>query len=178
MKVVVLNASPHKNGTSSLLTEKFIEGAQEVGHEIYRFDASFKKVHHCIACDRCKQSDNLCVFDDDMSELAPKLIEAEAIVYATPLYYHDFPSQLKAIIDRYYRINDKLRQPKKTILLVAAADNTEWLFDGIKASYLTNNRYMHWQDAGMLFASACPTREAIEKTDYPQKAYEIGKNLE
>ncbi|MGM9997948.1 MAG: flavodoxin family protein [Candidatus Bruticola sp.] len=177
MKIVVISASPHRQGTSALLADKFIDGAQEAGHQVYRFDASFKKVHFCIACNHCQQGDRSCTFNDDMNELAPKLIEAEAVIYVTPLYYHDFPSQLKAVIDRYYRINEQLRHPKKTMLLAAAADQKEWLFDGLKASYLTNNRYMNWQDAGMLLAPACPTREAIEATDYPQQAYFMGKNF-
>ena len=45
MKILVMTGSPHKDGTSALLADKFIEGAKEAGHEIYRFDAGFKNIH-------------------------------------------------------------------------------------------------------------------------------------
>ena len=44
MKIVVLTGSPHRNGTSSYLANKFIEGATEAGHEVTRFDAAFEDV--------------------------------------------------------------------------------------------------------------------------------------
>ena len=54
MKIVVLTGSPHKAGTSSLLADCFIRGAEEAGHEIFRFDAAFNNVHPCIGCDKCE----------------------------------------------------------------------------------------------------------------------------
>ena len=50
MNITVINSSPHKNGTSVLLTEKFIEGAKEDGHNVYRFDAAFEDVGPCEGC--------------------------------------------------------------------------------------------------------------------------------
>lgn len=55
MKIVVLTGSPHKQGTSGLLAEKFIEGAKKAGHEIFRFDAAFSNVHPCIGCDKYRK---------------------------------------------------------------------------------------------------------------------------
>ncbi len=62
MKIVVITGSPNRNGASALLAEKFIKGATEAGHEIFRFDAVFKKVHPCIGCLKCNRGDNDCVF--------------------------------------------------------------------------------------------------------------------
>lgn len=53
MKIVVLTGSPRRNGNSAYLAEQFIKGAQEKGHEIYRFDCAFKQVEPCRACNRC-----------------------------------------------------------------------------------------------------------------------------
>lgn len=69
MKIVVLSGSPHKKGTSSALADAFIQGAQEAGHEIFRFDAAFQDVHPCIACERCHKTDKGCAFQDDMTTL-------------------------------------------------------------------------------------------------------------
>lgn len=53
MKIVVLTGSPRRNGNSAYLAEQFIKGAQEKGHEIYRFDCAFKQVGPCRACNHC-----------------------------------------------------------------------------------------------------------------------------
>ena len=45
MKVVIITGSAHKNGTTAYLTEQFINGAEEAGHEIFRFDAAYKEIH-------------------------------------------------------------------------------------------------------------------------------------
>ena len=52
MKIVVLTSSPRKNGNSAYLAEQFIKGAEEKGHEVFRFDCAFKQVEPCRACNR------------------------------------------------------------------------------------------------------------------------------
>jgi len=53
MKIVVLTGSPHKDGTSAFMAENFMKGTVEAGHEVFRFDTAFKKIHPCIGCDNC-----------------------------------------------------------------------------------------------------------------------------
>lgn len=53
MKIVVITGSPHKAGTSALLADKFIEGATNAGHEVFRFNSAFEDIHPCQGCDHC-----------------------------------------------------------------------------------------------------------------------------
>ncbi|MBP2653610.1 MAG: multimeric flavodoxin WrbA family protein [Firmicutes bacterium] len=176
MKIVVLTGSPHKVGTSSLLADSFIDGAKEAGHEIYRFDAAFEKVHPCIACDKCKCGENPCVFQDSMTKLFPQLREADMIAFVTPLYFYGPSSQIKAVIDRFYGINNLLRgTDKKAVLLVSGTNNRDWAMHGIVGNYTEALQYLRWQDCGKVLAKSCRTREDIEKTDYPEQAYQLGK---
>ena len=85
MKVLVITGSAHKNGTTAYLAQKFIEGATEAGHVVFRFDAAFKNVHPCIACEKCHRTGS-CAFQDDMNELNPHLLEADVIVLVSPIY--------------------------------------------------------------------------------------------
>ena len=71
MKIVVITGSHHKNGTSAHLAAAFIRGAEETGHEVCRFDAAFRQVHPCIACETCHNTNRGCVFADDMKTLYP-----------------------------------------------------------------------------------------------------------
>ena len=57
MRIVVITGSPHRHGTSALLADRFIQGAQEAGHEVFRFDAAFETVHPCLACEKCHTTD-------------------------------------------------------------------------------------------------------------------------
>lgn len=178
MKIVILTGSPHKQGTSSLLTDEFIRGAQKSKHEIYRFDTAFKTIHSCIGCEKCQTGEKDCVFHDDMLELYPKLKEADLIVFVTPLYYLGMSAQIKTAIDRFHGINKFIRHTKKkAMLIVTAGSQKAYMENGIMVSYHELLRYLEWENMGTLFAGGCYYKEDIKKTDYLQKAYELGKNI-
>lgn len=178
MKIAVLTGSPHENGTSFVLADAFIKGAEEAGHSVYRFDAAQKTVNSCIACGVCGQGDAPCVFEDDMQELVPALLSADMVVFVSPVYYSGFTSQLKAVIDRFYSIDKMLCGAKKSAaLLVTAADTDVRTTRGIQAVYEEAMYYLKWEDKGQIYAVACGQRRDIEQTDYPEKAYMLGKSL-
>ena len=112
MKITVLTGSPRAKGNSAYLAEQFIKGAQEKGHEIYRFDCAFKHVEPCRACNRCGMN-GTCIFNDDFLELRPKLIESDMVVFATPMYYFGISAQMKRVIDRFYAINGQIKGASK-----------------------------------------------------------------
>ena len=124
MRILVVTGSPHKHGTSACLADNFVKGATEAGHEVYRFDAAFKNVHPCTACNTCYTKGDGCVFKDDMEELNPKLFEAEAVVFVSPIYYYNVNAQIKAVIDRFYANDAKLHGNRKTALLTTMEDET------------------------------------------------------
>ena len=136
MNVLLINGSPHKNGTTALLADQFIQGAEEAGHTIWRLDAAFADIHPCLGCDKCRSGQHECVWQDDMRALYPKLLEADMLVFVTPVYYHGASAQIKVAIDRFHGIDDLLRQrPKKAILLAVAADTKDHVLRGVTATY-------------------------------------------
>ncbi len=177
MKITVISGSAHKNGTSALMVDKFIAGATEAGHEVFRFDAAFKQVHGCIGCDTCNTKHEGCVFKDDMQEANPHLLESDIIVFASPVYYYNINAQLKAVIDRFYANNAALQHNKKAALMVTMADDCMESAEGPTAFFKNFCNYMGWTNLGVIAAMSCWSREDIEKTDYPQQAYELGKSL-
>jgi len=177
MKVVIITGSPHKNGTTVCLTEQFIKGAEEAGHEVFRFDAANKDVHPCIACEKCHGDTPTCVFKDDMQELNPHLIEADAIVLVSPIYYYGINAQIKAVIDRFYANDSVLHGGKKAVLMVAMADDTMESAEGALASFNGMAKYLEWDIVGTVIGVNCMTPEMIKAADYPKQAYELGKAL-
>lgn len=177
MKVTVITGSAHKQGTSALLADKFIEGAKEAGHNVFRFDAAFENVKPCLACEYCSSHDSECVHKDSMNTLGEKLIDTDLVVFVTPLYYYTMSAQIKAVIDRFHANNAKLTGNKKAMLFATSYGTDDWTMEGLEKTYEGTLRFLNWTDAGKLFATGCPVREAIEQTDYPQQAYKIGKTL-
>ena len=178
MKIVVLTGSPHVQGTTSVLADEFVAGAQEAGHEVVRFDTAQMQIHPCTGCDHCKKVEETCIFKDDMLQVYPKMKEAEAVVFVSPLYYFGVTAQLKSTIDRFYAINLKLREnPTKAYLLAAGADVDDWAMDGLTAHMKTMCRYLNWEFKEGVLALGAGVPEDLENTDYPRQARELGLNV-
>ncbi len=178
MKITVITGSAHRHGTSALLADKFIEGAKEAGHEVFRFDAAFKNVHGCLGCDTCNKKANGCVFKDDMEEINPYLLQADVIVFASPVYYFNISAHLKSVIDRFYANNSALRGNKKAALLLSMAEETAEAAEGPEYFFKHFTGYMDWENLGVVSATSSETRADIEKTNFPRRAYELGRNLQ
>src|SRR5699024_6474708 len=143
MHILVITGSPHKRGTSALLVDAFLEGATAAGHQVERFDSAFAAVAPCKACAFCRSHGDQCTQKDDMEALWPKLLQADLVVLATPLYYFGFSAQLKAVLDRFYAKNASLRQhPKGVCLLATCGDSETWAMDGLRAHYACFCKYM------------------------------------
>lgn len=177
MKVLVITGSPHKNGTSARLAEQFIKGAEESGHTVCRFDSAFMDVHSCIACEKCHNTDMGCAFKDDMTKINPELLSADVIVFVTPIYYYGMTSQIRSVIDRFYANDAALHGNRKTALMLTMADDTMESAEGAVASFKGMAKYLGWEVAGMVIGVECADVAALEKTDYPEQSYNLGKNI-
>ena len=99
-KVLILSGSPRKNGNSDILCDEFARGAKESGHEVEKIRVAEKNIHPCIACYHCRDNGGECVFKDDMADILQKMIDADVLVLASPVYFYSIDAQLKAVIDR------------------------------------------------------------------------------
>ena len=108
MKIVVLEGSPNKNGSSNLLASEFIRGAQEAGHSCTVIDAAHANLHPCTGCVRCGY-EGPCVQKDDMERFRCEILDADMMVFVTPLYYYGMSAQLKTLIDRFCAFNSSIQ---------------------------------------------------------------------
>ncbi len=102
MKVIAINASPRKEGNTSILLNELTDGLEAQGIETETIHIGGKKVRGCIACMKCfENKDNKCVFDDDIiNECIAKMAQADGIVIGSPTYFADVNTEAKALIDR------------------------------------------------------------------------------
>lgn len=152
MKIVVLTGSPRRDGNTNYLADRFIAGVQENGHTVFCFDCAGHKVADCMACNRCGMNGD-CVLKGDFGTVRPHLIEADMVVFVTPMYYFGFSAQLKSVIDRFYAINGRIKgAPKKTALLMAYADTAESEAQPMLLHYRMLAQYLGWKDMGTVVA--------------------------
>lgn len=177
MKVTVITGSPHRNGTTALLADEFIRGAQDAGWKTFRFNSAFEQVPPCLGCGSCGIGAAPCVQKDAMQTLLPELLSSQAVALVTPLYYFGFSAQIKRVIDRFYACSYTLTGKKKVFLMAAAYDRNSWTMEALTVHYQTLARYMQWKDSGMVLATGCGARSDIERSRFPEEAYRLGRSL-
>ena len=119
-KVLILAGSPRKGGNSDLLCDEFARGAEEAGHKVEKIYVQEQKIGSCRACYGCRGT-GACVQKDDMAPLLDKLVEADVIVLATPVYFYSMDGQLKTLIDRTLPRYTEIRNKDFYFIATAAA---------------------------------------------------------
>ncbi|MDH3349157.1 MAG: flavodoxin family protein [Desulfobulbaceae bacterium] len=102
MKVVAFNGSARKGGNTSTLVNYVFESLQKEGISTELVELSGKHPHGCIACYKCFETkDKRCAVEHDcMNECIEKMVAADGIILASPTYFADVSSEMKALIDR------------------------------------------------------------------------------
>lgn len=176
MKILILTGSPHKKGTSNTLVGEFMRGAKEAGHIAEVYDCAYGDIHPCYGCDRCGMNGE-CIQKDDGNRVLKKLLDSDAVVFATPVYYFGMSAQLKMMIDRFYAKNGAITCRNMDAALLATAwndDNT--VMQGIKTHFDIIFDYLAFKNRGMILAKGAGTVGMMPK-HYLDQAYELGKNF-
>jgi multimeric flavodoxin WrbA len=174
MKTIVLHGSPHLHGNSATLAEHFVRGLDT--SDITHFQINEMKIRPCQGCEKCAgHLENYCATEDDMQQIYSAFIEADVIVFATPMYWGYMTAQMKTVMDRLEAITDH--------------------FKGKKFVVLITYRH-HFQSTVAFFQRVCPyfgvdlhvlvcctmneQEQDIPITSFPDKlheAYELGRKL-
>ena len=177
MNIVVLSGSPRKGGNTDLLVEAFVKGASEK----HNVEVVLVRDHHInpsIGCDSCfKRENNSCFQNDNMQLIYDKLLHADMLVVASPVYFYGISSQLKAVIDRCHNpIRDKFAIKQMALIPVGAAILPE-LFDSILTQYKLCLNFFGLEDTGQILVRGCKDKGDVTNTETLQQAYELGENL-
>lgn len=177
MKIIVLMASPNLKGSTNLLAERFISGAEESGHKVTKIDVANYNIKPCTGCVTCGY-EGPCAQKDDNQKIREAVLNADMLVFATPLYYYGMSAQLKIVVDRFCAYNSSITgKHMKSALLSVAWNAADWTFEALEAHYRTLVRYLNLQDQGMVLGAGCGTPAMTAKSKYPDLAYHLGKNL-
>ncbi len=99
MKILGLSFSPRKNGNTMFLLGRALDGAKQTGAEVELYSIADKNIRPCDGCRSCFRT-GICHIQDDMQGLYDKLLEADGIIFGTPVYFYSMTAQAKMVIDR------------------------------------------------------------------------------
>lgn len=107
MRVCILMGSPRQNGNTAVLCEPFREELERLGAECVFIPVAKKRILPCRGCYACQNVSGVygCPQKDDMGEIVDAVCASDCVVLATPIYIWYCPSQLKAVLDRFYGMN-------------------------------------------------------------------------
>lgn len=149
--IVVLSGSPRKGGNSEKLVAAFRQGAESAGKTVTVFRTAHMDIGACIGCEYCVKYPGVCTLKDDMTELLQALKQADAVVWASPVYYFSVTAQLKAAIDRMYPL--ACEGTKQAALLMTCAYESSDTAEGALVVYRKTIDYYGWKDAGIIIAT-------------------------
>jgi multimeric flavodoxin WrbA len=180
-KILILKSSPRFKGNSSVLADQAAAGAVEMGAQVESVDLQRWNIQPCDACDACRDS-GICAIGDDMQMLYPKILDADAILLASPIYWFTYSAQLKICIDRWYALynhNGQVFKDKPFGVILTYGDADLQSSGAINAVHTFDSmfRFTGAVFAGFVHGSLSDVGDAQKHPELMQQAYELGKLL-
>ena len=176
-KVIVISTSRRAGSNSDMLAEKFAEGAKASGNEVEKISLRGKEINFCVGCLSCQKT-GACVFKDDMPAIMEKVLHADVVCWATPIYYYEMSGQMKTLIDRMNAMYPKDYRFRDIYLFTTAPEaeeetprRAEMGLTGWIDCYGKSSLKGH-----LLCGGVCDARD-IEGNASLMQAYEMGKGV-
>ena len=173
-KVIILSTSLRQNGNSHALAESFARGARDAGNEAEVVSLIGKTLGFCRGCFAC-QKIGRCVIDDDAAAIERKVLEADVVVWATPIYYYEMSGQMKVLIDRLNPLYPKDYRFRDVYLLACAAEEeTDVPRRAIEGTMGWVECFEKARFAGCVFCGGVTDPGDIAENDKLRAAYNMG----
>lgn len=173
--VLILAGSPRRGGNSDLLCDAFLRGAQEAGNSVEKVYLQNQKISPCLACYGCRGT-GVCVQKDDMAVLLDKMIAADVIVLATPVYFYSMDGQMKTMIDRTLPRYTEICNKDFYFIATAAA--------GESAMKRTTDALRGFTDClpgakvrGIIYGAGVYQKGEVTGTKAEKEAYKAGRSI-
>lgn len=176
-KVLILSSSPRRKGNTDTLCDEFMRGAMETGNEVEKISLRDKTIHYCTGCSTCSLHGKPCPQKDDAAGIIDRMLAADVIVLATPVYFYAMSAQLKTLIDRCCGLYTEMKN-KEFYFIAAGAEgedgreNLERVFDNLMGFLeCLENPVLK----GKILATGVWHVGEIAGNPAVQEAYEMGK---
>ena len=176
-KVIVISTSLRGGSNSDMLADRFIDGARAAGNDVEKISLVGKNIQFCKGCLGCQKLGR-CVIKDDVNDIMAKVLKADVICWATPIYYYEMSGQMKTLIDRMNAMYPLDYQFRDVYLLTTAAENEE------QTPKRAESGLTGWIEcfpksrlAGTLFCGDVNDAREIEGNPKLDEAFELGKKV-
>ena len=174
---MILSGSPRTGGNSDILCDEFAQGAQEAGNEVEKIRVASNNIHPCSACYYCRDHGGACVYKDDMAAILQKMIDADVLVLASPVYFYSIDAQLKAMIDRTVARWLEVKN-KEFYYIVTMADEPRQSADTTLACFRGYAECVEGAvEKGVIIGSGVYEPGNVKNTPAMEQAYKMGKNV-
>lgn len=141
VKVIGISGSPHRHGNTETLLDSFLDGAKAAGADVEKVVLIDLDYASCHGCNACHKTGN-CIVHDDAIRLFDRILAADCIAVASPIYSMGITAELKGLIDRaqylwarkfvlktLYFPDEHIRR-HKALFVSTAGQNWDHVFDG------------------------------------------------
>ena len=163
-KVIVISTSLRRGSNSDMLADQFIEGAKAAGNDVEKISLVGKNIQFCKGC-------------MGVNDIMAKVLKADVVCWATPIYYYEMSGQMKTLIDRMNAMYEQDYAFRDVYLLTTAAEdenNTPKRAETGLTGWI--DCYPKSRLAGTLFCGGVNDPREIEGNPKLQEAYELGFN--
>lgn len=174
-KILVLSSSPRKGGNSDLLCDQFMLGAKEAGHQAEKIFLREKKINYCTGCGACINRSGKCTQKDDMAGVLEKMIAADAIVMATPVYFYTMCGQMKTLIDRTCAAYTEVSGKDMYFVMTAADGNKKALERTLEEFRGFTSCLSGAKEKGVIYGTGVWNIGDVKDKPAMNEAYEMGK---
>jgi multimeric flavodoxin WrbA len=186
MKVLGILGSPRREGNSEILLDEALRGASDNGGLCEKVILRDLKITPCLEIYKCAE-DGVCAIQDEMQGLFPKIIQAERLLLASPIFFYSVPALAKAMIDRCQSLWAKkyiLKLPvspiaeRKGAFISVAATRGKKLFDGVRLTvkYFFDAIDVAYSDE-LFVRGADEKGEVRDQPEALKAAYDLGQRL-
>jgi multimeric flavodoxin WrbA len=182
-KILVMLGSPRRKGNSAILADQITKGAKSAKAKVETIYLHGKTIAPCKACFACqKKNSKGCSIKDDMQGIYLKLIEADAWVIASPVYWFTMSAQTKIFMDRCFALSSYHKDPfrgKRIAIAMTYGDEDPFTSGCVNALRTFQDAFGYTQSTivGMVYGSAMDAGQIRSNEKVMQEAFNLGKKL-
>jgi len=166
-----------RNGNSAILSDEFARGAEEAGGSVEKIRVCGKKIAGCLGCNACYRNGGECVQKDDIAEIREKMLAADVIVLASPIYFYSMTAQMKAVIDRTYAFYQQLEGKTFCFIITCGATDAVYTETMLAALRGFTCCVPNAKEGGVVLGIGAMEAGDIRKSEAMEKAYELGRSV-
>lgn len=176
-KVLILSSSPRRGGNSDTLCDEFMKGAQSAGNQVEKIFLKDRQINYCTGCSVCSMYGKPCPQKDDAASIIEKMIDADVIVMATPVYFYTVSAQMKTLIDRCCGRYLEMKNKEFYFIVSAAESNIQMMQRTIEDFRGFLDCLEEPQEKGVIYGVGAWHVGEIKDKPAMKEAYEMGMKL-